>query len=462
MSSATGWPGKIYLFCSPFVALVLWGMLFNRLPLEHFDLDLGIQVALFLLLTIAASLNPIQIPRGGMVTVAFAIDYAGMLIFGPSIAAGIAAASTPFVLRRTPPTKVFWNAGQIIFSVLAAGYAYRWAGGEFLFRQSDLSFAPVDFSRCLAGLVLGGVVYVAANTFAVAAAISASTGRPIMGTWMVSSRWMAGRFLAVAPFGVLMAIVFQIQPAIISSDPGLALKHTLTLRVSALGLFFVPLLIARWAFKGSMEMLEVYNQTIHALSNALEAYDPYTRNHSERVTRLAEMIARQMRLPEAKMDALMAAARLHDMGKCRYDWDAIIRKPGRPTDEEWKIIRAHPEEGAQIAAEIQVALLPSTAHIVRSHHERMDGTGYPLGLKGEQIDLTARILCVADAFEAITSRRSYQAQRSEQEGLTELRRNSGAQFDPQVVEALAQALAQAEAEQPKQAEGQLETVDVAT
>ncbi|NIM05892.1 MAG: HD domain-containing protein [Armatimonadetes bacterium] len=428
MQSATGLPGKVYLYSVPFLAVVLWGVLLVRLPLEHFSLSLSVQVIFFLLLTIGAGLSPVKLPREGIITIAFAIDYAGILIFGPPIAAGIAAASAPFVLRRTPPFKVFWNAGQIIFSVLAAGYVYHWAGGNFLFSQSDLSSQAVDFSRCLPALALGGGVYVLVNTLAVVGAISASTGRPLLGTWMVSFGWMAIRFLAVAPFGVLMAIVFQIQPE--------------SLKIAALILFFVPLLIARWAFKGSMEMLDVYNQTVQALSNALEAYDPYTRNHSERVTRLAELIARQMRLPETKVEVLLAAARLHDMGKCRYDWESIIRKPGRPTDEEWQVIRSHPMDGAQIANEIQVALLPSTDRIVRAHHERMDGSGYPDGLKGEEIDVAARILCVADSFEAITSRRSYKSERSAEEAISELRKNAGTQFDPRVVEALADALAE--------------------
>jgi len=427
MTTTLSLPTKIYIYSLPLLALALWGVLFAQLPLQNLGLSLSFQALFFLLLTIGAGLSPVRLPREGVITVAFALDFAGLLIFGPTVAAAVAAASVPFVLRRTPFFKVFWNIGQVLLSVLAAGYAYQWAGGEFLFRQSDLSFAPVDFSRCLLGLILGGVVYVLVNTFAVAGAISISTGRSLFGIWTLSFRWMAGRFLAVAPFGVLMAIVFQIQPE--------------TLKVAALALFFVPLLLARWAFKGSMEMLEVYNQTIQALSNALEAYDPYTRNHSERVTRLTELIARQLHLPETKVEALMAAARLHDMGKCRYDWEPIIRKPDRPTDEEWKVIRSHPADGAQIAAEIEIALLPRIAQIVRAHHERIDGKGYPDGLKGEEIDLAARILCVADAFEAITSKRSYQTVRSFEEALGELRRCAGSQFDPRVVDALAEALA---------------------
>lgn len=427
-TSAIGLAGKLYLYGSPFVAFALWGWLLLRLPLEKIGINLALQLLLFLILTIGAGLSPIKLPRGGVMTVAFALDYAGILIFGPPLAAAIAAVSAPFVLRKTTPFKVFWNIGQIIFSVLAAGYIYAWAGGEFIFRQSTLTFASVNFLHLLGALVASGIAYVVVNTLAVAGAISIGTGRPLLGIWMVSFRWMAVRFLAVAPFGILMAMVFQIKEE--------------ALKVVVLMLFFVPLLLARWAFKGSMGMLEVYNQTIHALSNALEAYDPYTRNHSERVTLLAEKIARQMHLSEAKIEALIAAARLHDMGKCRYDWETIIRKPGRPSEEEWQVIRSHPLDGAQIASEIQVPFLPSIADIVRSHHERVDGSGYPTGAKGDEIDITGRILCAADAFEAITSRRSYQNRRGPEEALAELERNSGRQFDPKVVEAVAALVAE--------------------
>jgi putative nucleotidyltransferase with HDIG domain len=434
ITSATKLPGKIYLFCGPFVAVALWLLLLFRMPLENFHL-IWIQVLVFLLLTIGAGLSPVKLPRGGVVTIAFALDYAGLLIFGPVLSAGIAAISIPFVLRNTRPFQRFWNAGMILITMLAAGYVYQWAGGEFIYRQTDFTFKQnIHYGTVvsLLALLMGGIVYVLTNTFAVALAISFSKGRHPLGIWMVSFRWMAGQFLAVAPFGILMALIYLKYPDTPESQQ--------LARLIALALFFIPLLLARWAFQGSMGMLEIYNQTIQALSNALEAYDPYTRNHSERVTRIAEAIAKQMHLSETKLDALSAAARLHDMGKCRYDWESIIRKPGRPTDREWEVIRSHPMDGAQIAAEMQVALLPEIANIVRAHHERMDGSGYPQGLKGEQIDLAARILCVADSFEAITSRRSYQNVRNTHEALAELRRCAGTQFDINVIDALEQVL----------------------
>ena len=186
-------------------------------------------------------------------------------------------------------------------------------------------------------------------------------------------------------------------------------------------------------------MLEVHRETVHALSNALEAYDPYTRNHSELVTRYALALGRELELSDSRMETLEWACRLHDIGKCRQDWESIIRKPGRPSEREWEVIRQHPVEGGRLAEKME--FLPSTAGevagIVRAHHERLDGSGYPDGTKGEQMPLEARILGVADAFEAMTARRAYRRSRSIEEGIAELRRCAGEQFDPQMVEALA-------------------------
>jgi HD-GYP domain-containing protein (c-di-GMP phosphodiesterase class II) len=138
------------------------------------------------------------------------------------------------------------------------------------------------------------------------------------------------------------------------------------------------------------------------------------------------------------MEALEWACRLHDIGKCHQDWEPIIRKPGRPTPQEWQIIRQHPVEGSQLAE--QMEFLPNTAgvvaKIVRAHHERLDGSGYPDGVKGDNIPLEAQILGVVDAFEAMTARRAYQPRRSPQAALKELRKDAGTQFDVRVVDGL--------------------------
>ena len=150
-------------------------------------------------------------------------------------------------------------------------------------------------------------------------------------------------------------------------------------------------------------------------------------------------MGRELALPAPRLEILEWACRLHDIGKCRQDWESIIRKPGKPSAREWEVIRQHPVEGSRLAEKME--FLPHTAgevaRIVRSHHERLDGSGYPDGHGGESICLEARVLGVADAFEAMTARRAYKARRSPREAIQELQQCAGTQFDPQAVGALA-------------------------
>ncbi len=150
-------------------------------------------------------------------------------------------------------------------------------------------------------------------------------------------------------------------------------------------------------------------------------------------------LGRELELPAERMEVLEWACRLHDIGKCRQDWETIIRKPGKPSEREWEVIRQHPVEGSRLAEKME--FLPHTAGevagIVRAHHERLDGSGYPDRRRGEEIPLEARILGVADAFEAMTAWRAYHRSRSVEEAIKELRRCANEQFDPQVVEAFA-------------------------
>jgi putative nucleotidyltransferase with HDIG domain len=333
-----------------------------------------------LALALLVGRHPVKLPRGATTTVGFAVDYACLLIFGPAVVAWIGVISFGVLLWRSSWLRKLFNQGQVVLSFAGAGFVYQALGGEYV--------------------------------------------EAVGGMWALSFRWAMPRSLALAPFGLLMAMVYQ--------TPGLG--------VWAVGLFLVPLVGARFAFQGAMEMLELHRETVHALSNALEAYDPYTRNHSELVTRYALALGREMELPAERMEVLEWACRLHDIGKCRQDWETIIRKPGKPSEREWEVIRQHPVEGSRLAEKME--FLPHTAgevaRIVRAHHERLDGSGYPDRRRGEEIPLEARILGVADAFEAMTARRAYHRSRRAQEAIAELRRCAGEQFDSQVVEAFAE------------------------
>ena len=192
----------------------------------------------------------------------------------------------------------------------------------------------------------------------------------------------------------------------------------------------------------SIENLALYENiyqnlfaTLYAFVNALEARDRYTRQHSERVARLSMLIGEAMGCTPEEMDVLHFAGHLHDIGKIGIR-DAILLKSGGLTTEEYEKIKEHPQIGANIIG--QLGLWDREKDIIRYHHEHFDGTGYPTGLKGEKIPLLARILAVADVFDAMASGRSYRGKIDESVVIEMIRKRSGTHFDPQVVKTLIQ------------------------
>jgi HD-GYP domain-containing protein (c-di-GMP phosphodiesterase class II) len=174
-----------------------------------------------------------------------------------------------------------------------------------------------------------------------------------------------------------------------------------------------------------------------ALAAALDARNPDTSGHSKRVAALSEVIGKALKMPEEEIKELLSASILHDIGKLGIP-DSILTKHGKITGHELEILNGHAVNGAKIVAGVKNldVLEPMILH----HHERYDGTGYPGKLKGEDIPLGARIICVADAYDAMTSSRTYQKVFSKEEASEELKRCSGIQFDPKLVEIFCQAV----------------------
>ncbi len=181
---------------------------------------------------------------------------------------------------------------------------------------------------------------------------------------------------------------------------------------------------------GSLEA--AYRSTLRALTAALETRDAETHGHSERVVTFSLRLGREYGLNGPQMNALEFGSLLHDIGKIGVP-DAILRKPSQLTEDEWTRMREHPLHGQQILRGIE--FLEGAARVVAQHHEKWDGSGYPLGLKAEEIDVCARIFSVADAFDAITSDRVYREGRSYEAAVAEMDKWTGKQFDPTVVEA---------------------------
>jgi response regulator RpfG family c-di-GMP phosphodiesterase len=177
---------------------------------------------------------------------------------------------------------------------------------------------------------------------------------------------------------------------------------------------------------------DAYRATLKALAHALETRDAETHGHSERVVTFSLRLGRELGLEADQMRSLEFGSLLHDIGKIGVP-DAILRKPAKLTEEEWIKMREHPLHGQAILRGIE--FLGGAARVVAQHHEKWDGSGYPLGLRGEEIDLNARIFAVADAFDAMTSDRVYRKGKPYEAAAEELELFAGKQFDPQVVAA---------------------------
>ncbi|WP_424609601.1 HD-GYP domain-containing protein [Caldanaerobacter sp.] len=181
------------------------------------------------------------------------------------------------------------------------------------------------------------------------------------------------------------------------------------------------------------EMQENLRDMENAMISALEAKDVYTQGHSQRVCKLVTQIVLKMGIQGKEAEEIITAARLHDIGKIGIR-EEILEKPGKLSYQEFAEIMDHPVMGYEIVKKLKV--MENVAKIIRHHHERYDGKGYPDGLKGEDIPLGSRIIAVADAFDAMTSKRPYrESPLTIAEAVAELRKNAGVQFDPKVVEA---------------------------
>jgi putative nucleotidyltransferase with HDIG domain len=185
------------------------------------------------------------------------------------------------------------------------------------------------------------------------------------------------------------------------------------------------------------DLRDLFYSTVKSLAEAIEAKSPYTHGHVERVSKFAQTIAQQLGLNEEDEENIYLSALLHDVGKIGIA-ESILNKPGRLNKEEWEEIKKHPTIGAEILAPVK--LLRKSIPGVKSHQERYDGSGYPDGLKGEEIPLVARIICLADSFDVITSDRPYKKGLNIEDAIEEIKRCKGTQFDPKIADAFLMVL----------------------
>jgi putative nucleotidyltransferase with HDIG domain len=269
----------------------------------------------------------------------------------------------------------------------------------------------------LIAVLLGCAVYVAINATLTAGVVAIRSGQTMSTILVGEGRSVTASVLSLAPIGWLMAQIYVIA-------------------AWASLLFALPLYMTRLAYQNYTEMREMFTQTITALAEAVDKRDPFTSKHSWRVKTIAGDIGRIMRLNEADLEALEWGGLLHDVGKIGVP-DAVLLKQDRLTKEERMQMNSHPVLGAEIIQ--PVSRLSRELPIIRHHHEWYNGSGYPDRLIGDEIPLLARVLHVADSFEAMTAARPYRmTPLTPEQAIAELRKFAGIQFDPKVVDAFVQ------------------------
>ncbi|MGW7574320.1 HD-GYP domain-containing protein [Streptomyces sp. NPDC054765] len=339
---------------------------------------------------------------------------AGVFLLPPPLAAlaAVPGALTGPAEARSAAARRLWHAAELALACGAAAQVFRAVGHHPLsapqFPVLLLPAAAGALTFCAVLVVLDGGVLVAAER------------HPPRTAWRGALTRSLGPHLVHGLAGLMMAVLWRS-----SYGPPAAL------------LVLLPMCLSCWVFAQYHRERAAHQATIRALVQAVDIKDRYTRGHSERVGRASVMIARELGMAEDRVEVLRFAGILHDVGKLGVP-TRLLRKEGPLTPEERRVIELHPEYGHEIVRGI--GFLEEARAAILHHHERLDGRGYPYGLRGHHIPECARVVAVADAFDAMTSTRSYRRARPVPAAVEELRKCAGAQFDPRMVRALAASL----------------------
>jgi HD-GYP domain-containing protein (c-di-GMP phosphodiesterase class II) len=378
------------------------------------SLDIAGGIAFWTGLTLLASALPARMPRGFMVDTSIGPIIAAIVLGGPTAAGWVALIGTSEyreVTGRIPWYGTLANHAGIVIPAIAAGLARQAFLAEFA--RAGITGTAVDF----ASTVASASVYFALNVSFTAVTVALRTHQSARSVILGDLPMFIATFVALAPLAWLMARIYLL--------PEVGWWATL--------FFTLPVYFMRVALRQILEMREMFTQTIGALAQAVDARDAFTSGHSENVQLISVDIGRVMRLKEAEIEALEWGGLLHDIGKIGVP-DSVLLKQDKLTRDERALMNRHPVIGANIIA--HVGKLAPELPIIRHHHEWYNGSGYPDRLMGEEIPKLARVLHVADAFEAMTSARPYRMRPlSREQAIGELRKYAGVQFDPVMVDA---------------------------
>ncbi|MGW2045505.1 HD-GYP domain-containing protein [Streptomyces sp. NPDC001858] len=392
-------------------ASCLWGLPSVRTPWWAVALLAGVYVGC----ERVTRCRPVGRAAAGDLGAFYPVLLAGAFLLAPPAAAlvPLPGALLARVEQRPRGLRRIWRAAQLAVAVWAASRTHEALGGRAAIGDCDFPAAlgpagAAVLAFCLVLSVLDGGVRTLAEGLPARAA-----GRGLFARSLapVAVHGLAGLMMAVlwrSPYGPVAAL-----------------------------LVLFPMAVSWWVFAQYHRERAAHQATIRALVQAVDIKDGYTRGHSERVGQASMLIGRELGMDEDRIEVLRFAGILHDVGKLGVP-TRLLRKDGPLTPQERRVIELHPEYGHEITRGI--SFLGDARSAILHHHERIDGTGYPYGLAGGQIPESARVVAVADAFDAMTSTRSYSRARPVEAALAELRRCAGAHFDPRMVTALTRAV----------------------
>jgi putative nucleotidyltransferase with HDIG domain len=401
---------RSYIF---FLAIIAIFFLIKYMPLLRVNEPQLFGIGAFIVLSMFSEYFDVTLPYVGMISVTYAIDFALIIAFDIPIAITVSCLGylgsclLKAQKEKISLIKVCFNLSQFIITITISGTVYHTLSATF----------PSGTGYLMLNLVIVALTYFALNMSLVNFLFAILKNRSFLSAWAMNIRWAVPIFLTLAPTGYILAYIYT------------------DLHILGILVFFLPLLLARHSFKQYIDMREIYLRTIQSLASTIDAKDHYTAGHSQRVALYSVSIAEEMGFFEESIENLRHIALLHDIGKISVS-ETILNKPRCLAKDELTVMKDHVNVGYDIVKQIHFLKHPE---YLKHHHEQWDGEGYPDGLKGEEIPIGARIIAVADSFDAMTSDRPYRKGMDTDEAMNELIRCRGSQFDPQVVDAFCRA-----------------------
>lgn len=419
------WPAKVYLVAVIGAAAVLLARSLITTGQLVDSGAYGTLLVLTLLFLVCESMPTLLNVEQFAVSVSFSAALAAVVLIGPEGAALVGLTAVFSVRPGLPLVKRLFNGAQFALCGYAAGRAYEYTGG--------VSGVPdVNAFEALIGpYAAAAAVFIPVNIVLTLTMITLATRVRAEEVPLKGMVQFLVSYFGYATFGLLVAGLWA------------------TVQSISAVLVLLPLFVARWAFGQYHAQQRSYDATIAALCQAVETKDYYTRGHCTRVSLASTMIAQEIGMGMERLRAIRYAGMLHDVGKLGVP-TKVLQKDGPLTEEEFAAIQLHPMRGLEIVRGID--FLDEAFAGIMHHHERHDGKGYPMGLAGDEIPEFARVIAVADAFDSMTSDRSYRGARPVEVAVAELRKGAGTQFDPEMVAAFVKALERKPWQPPRKVE----------